>query len=42
MTAQEYKHRTEELLQQLEQKNDLIVKLTEELKNLLNEVDKLG
>lgn len=42
MTAQEYKLRTEELINQLEQKNCLINELTEEVKHLLLEYDYLG
>lgn len=42
MTAQEYKLRTEELINQLEQKNRLINELTEEVKSLLKEYDYIG
>ncbi len=42
MTAQDYKFRTEELLHQLEQKNDLIRQLTEEVKDLFNQLNALG
>ena len=42
MTAQEYKLRTEELINQLEQRNRLINELTEEVKSLLKEYDYIG
>lgn len=42
MTAQEYKLKTEELINQLEQRNRLINELTEEIKTLLLEYDYIG
>ena len=42
MTAKEYKLRTEELINQLEQRNSLINELTEEVKALLLEYDYIG
>lgn len=42
MTAQEYKLKTEELINQLEQRNRLINELTEEVKTLLLEYDYIG
>lgn len=42
MTAQEYKLKTEELINQLEQRNRLINELTEEIKALLLEYDYIG
>lgn len=42
MTAQEYKLKTEELINQLEQRNRLINELTEEVKTLLLEHNYIG